>query len=224
MVEAKDNIDESSIWNLDFYAESITSYIVDGYDVGTFQQYLEKPSNKFLVLRHDIDFNPNLLGKMLDVEEAIGVKSSIFFRVCAKDYNIFSYELSEILQRLKKRGHEVGLHLDVFPSFGAGMSKEQFAFLQKETLEKVYGSELSGFSLHYPATNKEYAFADQLVREWNFSYHAYDDLFFRKFKYLSDSGGRWREGHFREWVGRANLLQVLTHPIWHFRSCIQENF
>ena len=53
---------------------------------------------------------------------------------------------------------------------------------------------------------------------------SYENRFFKDIKYLSDSGGRWREGHFNEWVNVENKLQVLTHPWWWFKKYPQENY
>jgi hypothetical protein len=67
--------------------------------------------------------------------------------------------------------------------------------------------------------------ADDLVERWRLSYHAYDARFqMPQMKYISDSSARWREGHFYEWVGKVDLIQVLVHPIWWYQNIPQENY
>ena len=42
---------------------------------------------------------------------------------------------------------------------------------------------------------------------------SYENRFFKDIKYLSDSGGRWREGHFNEWVNVENKLHINTSVV-----------
>jgi hypothetical protein len=83
---------------------------------------------------------------------------------------------------------------------------------------------MRGFSLHQPSNNGGYDFADTLVDRWNIDYHAYDQHFFKDMKYLSDSGGSWREGHWSEKLNLFEKLQVLTHPVWHHNGVAQRSF
>lgn len=68
--------------------------------------------------------------------------------------------------------------------------------------------------------------SDRLLERWQgVEYHAYQDRFMTpSMKYLSDSSGSWREGYFRQWVGREQLMHVLTHPIWWFEHSPAENY
>ena len=68
---------------------------------------------------------------------------------------------------------------------------------------------------------------DQLRERWSETvrYHAYEARFTTPtMKYLSDSSGHWREGHFAEWVDKVPVLQVLTHPFWWFETVPAENY
>ncbi len=67
-------------------------------------------------------------------------------------------------------------------------------------------------------------FADEIVEAWGLRYQAYgEDFTLPTMKYISDSSGRWREGHFGLWPGKVDRLQVLTHPFWWFERVPQEN-
>lgn len=214
----------TDIWKLNYYEETLAAFSTAGYPIGTFRTFLEERPSRYLALRHDIDFDPSLLNNFLSIEENLGFSSSIFFRVCARNYNIFSLEQIHLFERLRRNGHEIGLHLDVEMNGPKSSDRVRFADLQRRVIELAIDHEIDGFSLHFPASNQAYDFADELVERWGISYHTYSNLFFREFKYLSDSGGNWREGHFRDFLGRYDRIQVLTHPIWHYRDCIQENF
>jgi hypothetical protein len=43
-------------------------------------------------------------------------------------------------------------------------------------------------------------------------------------KYLSESGGRWRESCFHNWINQVDRLQVLVHPFWWYDKVPQENY
>ena len=214
----------ANIWKLDYYEKNLENFLENGYSVGTFLEYIDAKPEKMLVLRHDIDFDPYLLRKMIAVENRLGIHSSNFFRVCSRNYNVLSVPVLEILHELDSSNHEIGLHLDCETYQAFETDPLKFANLQRDILNCISPQEIRGFSLHYPAVNDSYTFADSLVSVWNLKYHAYNNLFFKKFKYLSDSGGRWRESHFGKYLNHANLLQVLLHPIWHYDKVIQENF
>jgi hypothetical protein len=56
-------------------------------------------------------------------------------------------------------------------------------------------------------------------------YQAYDEILFEKYKYISDSSCRWRDGSFYENIqqGHQNLY-ILTHPYWWYNNSPIENY
>lgn len=214
----------SNEWSINSYKETIKIFQHAGYDFGTFEDYLKTPSAKFVVLRHDIDFDLYNLDKILIAEAECGVTSSVFFRVCAKNYNLASVVGANAIASVREHNSSVGLHLDIGMERVWGTESIESLDIQKVLFELITGEKLSGFSLHMPTTNQGYLLADELKTRWELKYHAYEQLFFKDFKYLSDSGGNWREGHWGTFVNSFDRLQVLTHPIWHFDRLSQENY
>lgn len=46
--------------------------------------------------------------------------------------------------------------------------------------------------------------------------NSYGDIFFRQFKYVSDSRRNWKEDiYYIVQSGKYNKLHILTHPIWY---------
>lgn len=212
------------MWTYKTYAETIEKFLSNGYQVGSFEQIRHNPTDKFVVLRHDIDFDFLLLNPMLDIESKFGVTSTTFFRVAAKGYNFLSAQVSELLEQIQEAGSSSGLHLDIGIENCWNISIDDSADFQKMVFDVAAPVPMSGFSLHQPTKNGGYEFADSLVSRWGVGYHAYQKEFFQDIKYLSDSGGRWREGHWSEKIHQHNKLQVLTHPIWHHNGIPQRNF
>lgn len=212
------------MWTYDTYSKTISRYLEAGYGVGSFEEYLSSSADKFVVLRHDIDFDPSILLPMLEVEKTLGVSSTTFFRVAARGYNFLSAPVFDLLSSIGAFGSSAGLHLDIGMENCWGKSLDESANLQMEIYNSVAPQPMQGFSLHQPTNNGGYEFADELVTRWGIPYHAYNKQFFKEMKYLSDSGGNWREGHWSEKINLFEKMQVLTHPVWHHDGVAQRSF
>jgi hypothetical protein len=177
---------------------------------------------KFLILRHDIDFDIEKAREFAMFENQLGIDSTYFFRPNGKFYNLLSPHTLNIINEVNSLGHEVGIHLEVNL-----FEKYEFEKLINELLEifnKNLNLKIHSYSLHEPNRTGDKISHENICKKFGFSIGAYEDRFFKEIKYLSDSGGRWREGHFNEWVDKENKLQVLTHPIWWYREFPQENY
>lgn len=214
-------------FSLKSYAETLRAYRDDGYAVTTFHEYLRDPQPKHLVLRHDIDNSIEQALRVGRVDAEAGCTASFFLRVHARGYNLMSLPSLLIIQELEELGHEVQLHLEGGICEVVGGDNLEWAERQRTVFEAAVGRPLGGFSLHEPARMGGMEFAGDLLQRWSdtVSYHAYEPRFMMpSMKYLSDSSGNWREGHFGLWVGREPLMQVLTHPFWWFEKVPAENY
>lgn len=214
-------------FSFDSYKQTLNAYQQAGYELSSFDEYLEKSSPQHVILRHDIDNSFEQAMRIAKIENEQGCTSTYFLRVHARGYNLFSLESVEFINQLEDFGHEVQLHLEGGFKEVFGGSDIDWANRQKSAFEAVTGRKLGGFSSHEPARMGGVEFANTLLNEWSESvrYHAYEERFFPpNMKYLSDSSARWREGHFCEWIGKEPLLQVLTHPIWWYEKIPAENY
>lgn len=209
------------------YAATLADYKAAGYAVTSFQSYLEQPAAKHMILRHDIDNCINQALRIAEVDAAAGCSSTFFLRVHARGYNLLALPSLRIVQQIENLGHEVQLHLEGGLCDWLGGDNLEWANRQRQVFEAAVGRKLGGFSSHEPARMGGVEFANQLLTEWGDSvrYHAYEERFMMpNMKYLSDSSGRWREGHFGLWVNKEPQMQVLTHPFWWFEKVPAENY
>lgn len=218
---------EKSDFSLASYSSTLRAYLADGYAVTSFQEYLADPHAKHMVLRHDIDNDIHLALRVARLDAEAGCTSSIFLRVHARGYNLLSLPSLLCIQEMEQLGHEVQLHLE--GGFHEVLGGDDFGWAdrQRSIFEAAVGRPLGGFSVHEPARMGGLPFADALLERWSdtVSYHSYEERFTTpRMKYLSDSSGRWREGHFAEWIGKEPLMQVLTHPIWWYEKVPAENY
>jgi len=214
-------------FSLACYSSTLQAYLADGYAVTSFRDYLADPHAKHMVLRHDIDNDIQQAIRVARADAKAGCTSTFFLRVHARGYNLLSLPSLVCIQEMEALGHEVELHLEGGLREVVGGTDMDWADRQRAVFEAAVGRPLGGFSAHEPARMGGIAFADELLQRWSDTvvYHAYETRFTTpSMKYLSDSSGRWREGHFAEWVGKEPLMQVLTHPFWWYEKVPAENY
>lgn len=209
------------------YVSTLMAFKEDDYAVSGFERYLDAPSAKHMILRHDLDNSIEQGLRVARLDAQAGCSSAIFVRVHARGYNLLSLASLEAIREMEDLGHEVGLHLEGGFAGILGGDDFEWAERQRSVFESATGRSLTGFSVHEPARMGGLNFANELLASWSDTvrYHAYEDRFTTPtMKYLSDSSGNWREGHFAHWVGKEPLFQILTHPFWWFEKIPAENY
>lgn len=209
------------------YSKTLRAFKDAGYAVTSFVEFLRDPKPKHVVLRHDLDNSIEQAVRVARLDAEAGCSSSIFVRVHARGYNLLSLPSLSALAEMQALGHEIGLHLEGGIGGVVGGNDLNWAERQKSVFEAALGHTFTGFSLHEPARMGGLEFANTLLAAWSgsASYHAYEERFTTPtLKYLSDSSGNWREGHFGLWVNKAPRFQVLTHPFWWFDKVPAENY
>ena len=216
-------------FKLDHYRDTLKKYIFAGYKLIDFDDYFAMRGNgglpeKFVLLRHDIDFSPRMAADLVVAELAIGTKSTLFVRLHARQYNILSAEnLHQLWWTMSIVGCSAGIHLEPDMVGLAGIEdRDQWLESCVKILNTIMSKRLCAASIHCVAKGI-------LDTEWMrdalgrlgipLVTHNMPGL-----KYLSDSNGRWREGCFCQWIDREPRIHLLTHPIWWFDRSPQENY
>lgn len=209
------------------YTAALRAFRGAGYAVTGFAEFLVDPQPKHLILRHDLDNSLEQALRVARLDADSDCRSTFFVRVHARGYNLLSLPSLKAIREIESMGHAVELHLEGGFSDVFGGDNDSWADRQRTVFEAAVDRELHGFSLHEPARMGNLDFADRLLERWGgpVTYHAYESRFMMpKMKYLSDSSGHWREGHFALWVDTVPQLQVLTHPFWWFETTPAENY
>lgn len=83
-------------------------FLEHGYKITTVEDYLrnDNPSDKTLILRHDVDRYPSNTLQMATLEHEIGVKSTYYFRIIPSVYK------EEVIKKVHEMGHEVAYHYE----------------------------------------------------------------------------------------------------------------
>jgi hypothetical protein len=202
-----------------YYKEMLQNAIINGYEITPMKNH-NLNYDKHLLIRHDVDFTLENAIKFSDIEDSLGVKSTYFIRLNSKNYNPFSIDNSKIINKLIKNNHEIGLHIE--PDFYNYMNLDYIKYINHiiEFFSITFNTKIYGISTHEPA-RCGYIIDKKNIKLLNIDYEAY---LLDSFKYISDSGARWREGDLNEWVNRSKKIIMNTHPIWWYDLTPLENY
>lgn len=182
----------------------------NGYAIAGYDNWREFP--RCVILRHDIDTSLEDAVKLGELEAEAGVRSTFFVLLRTDFYNPASAKSLATIRKLREMGHEIGLHFDEtsYAPVAGGEILEKMVH-EADTLSMIFGFPVKSVSMHRPSRETLDA-----------NYHipglvnSYGKLFFRDFKYLSDSRRRWREPV--EDIIRSRQyerLHILTHAFWY---------
>lgn len=196
----------------DSYRSLLSLLAEHGCQTADYHNWQQK--QRCVILRHDIDCSIEAALEFAELEQECGVTSTYFVLVSTDFYNIFSKKSHNLLEKIQALGHEIGLHLDetVYPKCAHDSSCIQEKILQEVALlQTVTGRPVTTVSMHRPS--KAVLDADLKIPGM---VNSYSDLFFRQFKYLSDSRRHWREP-VREIIKSEQYerLHLLTHAFWY---------
>lgn len=193
------------------YLEFLAKARARGFSFVRFEDFLPgRPPlpERYIVLRHDVDFAPVHSLQMAELEHEAGVASTFFVLVDGQFYDPLEKQVIEQLRRIRALGHEIGLHFAVSSAVEPDLGRE-VAF-RLEILGALAGVTVRSFSQHDPV-NAGFASvslppghypcvdAGMVIRE--------NDLL-----YVSDSAMMWRRHTFDTALDQDRNLCLLAHP------------
>ena len=186
------------------YSSFLERFLNHGYRFIEFENYDEGKKNQ-IILRHDIDHSLEYAYRIAKIENSLDIRSVFFIMLSSNSYNPFTSENMKLIERIIKLNHKVGLHFD--PTIYKDLTKS----LEREIyiLKNIFNSNTNIISLHRPL-------ADHLKPNFINYITTYDDKYFRRMKYFSDSNGEFKYGNPLQSKDfkLSNNIQLLIHPIW----------
>jgi hypothetical protein len=163
---------------------------------------------RFILLRHDIDFAPAFSLEMARLEAERGVRSTFFVLVDGEFYDALRPEAVRQIRAIRALGHEIGLHFAVRNSVEEDPGAEVAFRLQ--ILSAIAGEPVRAFSQHDPVNagfvtvslpegHPPAVDMNQVLRD-------------HELLYVSDSGMMWRRHTFHSALDEGRNLCLLAHP------------
>ncbi|RGU93405.1 hypothetical protein DWW31_08630 [Clostridium sp. AF15-17LB] len=197
-------------FTLDAYSSLIKEIKEKQYKICSYKDC--RKYDKFVILRHDVDFEPAKAVEMAEAEYRLGVKSVYFFLIGSEFYNVLSVRNQKFIKRILECGHEIGLHFDETKYKGYGTSEIKAAIYDEiRLLEAMTEARVEAVSMHRPS--KQILESDLKLGK---IINTYGAEFFRDIKYLSDARMNWREDVFSIISEeKYDKIQLLTHAFWY---------
>jgi hypothetical protein len=165
-------------------------------------------TQRFIALRHDIDFAPGFSLEMAELEHAAGIASTFYVLVDGQFYDPLETMTIRHIRKIRSLGHEIGLHFAVSNAVENDIGKE-VAF-RLEVLSAIAGETVRSFSQHDPGNagfvgvtlppgHHPCVDVSEVIRNHNLLY-------------VSDSAMMWRQHTFESALDENRNLCLLAHP------------
>jgi hypothetical protein len=165
-----------------------TEFQKRGYRFITFADYCgDNIPEKFVIVRHDVDRNPENALKMAIFESRLKIRASYYFRRIKESYK------PSIIREIAGMGHEVGYHYE-----DLSLSKGDF-----EQAIEMFTNNLRNFRQLYPVKticmhgSPSSKWDNRLIwqqydyRDFGIIGEPFFDVDFNRVLYLTDTGRRW---------------------------------
>lgn len=209
-------------FTLQGYRTLLETGLNNGY---TFLPFGES-ADRCCLLRHDIDASLTRALALAEIEKDLGISATYFVMLRSPVYNLFSRHNHRAVEKILSLGHFLGLHYD------EGFDSISRIDLEKETLEKMFRTQVGVVSFHQPSQG---VLSNQFKVKGMLNTYDKEDM--QGFHYVSDSNMDWkRETPLQIFQNKLYArLHLLIHPMWWAQeregTCeqiwshvIQENF
>ncbi|MCB9317002.1 MAG: hypothetical protein H6569_12760 [Lewinellaceae bacterium] len=205
-------------FTLGIYRQLLDALKGAGYRFQTFEQFLQTPADRAIMLRHDVDDRKLHSLEFARIQKEKGIVGTYFFRMVPESFD------ESVIRAIYDMGHEIGYHYEDM-DFARGNLREAIRYFEKHLarLRKVvpvsticmHGSPRSRYD------NKD-VWQHYDYRDYGILGEPYFDLDFKKVYYLTDTGRRWNGSavSVRDKVENHFDLEFKSTP--EIIQCIQE--
>ncbi|OFX26388.1 MAG: hypothetical protein A2041_07355 [Bacteroidetes bacterium GWA2_31_9b] len=192
-------------FTLKTYKKLLDSLLNQGFSFQTFCEYIEKPFDKTIVLRHDVDKLPENSLQFAQIQHKLGIKGSYYFRLIPESFN------PEIIEKIARLGHEIGYHYEDIDFASKSIEYQVSSIKTQDEKEKIIAEKaIELFEKHLAELRKYYPvkticmhgsplskYDNKLVwkyynyRDFGITGEPYFDVDFNSVLYLTDTGRRW---------------------------------
>lgn len=174
-------------FTLQAYRSIIEALLKHGYSFQTFADFLKKPKEKCIILRHDVDTKPNNSLQFALIQHELGIRGTYYFRNVSQSLDV------AILKKISNLNHEIGYHYENMSACGGDFEKGKLDFEQNLKLFRsftqveticMHGSPISSID------NKElWKYIN--YKDYELIGEPYLDIDFSRIAYLTDTGRSW---------------------------------
>ena len=172
------------------YKKLLVALKSSGYSFQTFEEFLNEPMKKVIVLRHDVDLLPKNSLRFAKIQKDFGIKGTYYFRAVPESWD------EEIILKIAELGHEIGYHYENLTTC-KGNYPEAIKDFETNLINLRKLAPVSTACMHGSPMSKydsKDLWKDYNYRDFGIKRTPYFDVDFDKVFYLTDTGRRW-DGH-----------------------------
>jgi hypothetical protein len=221
--------DRENQFTLAYYDSILKLAIREGYRFSTMEKFWDDgcPNTGRFILRHDLDTNSPTLKRILDVERANGVVSTVYVRVTTNTYNPFDYRTYPVISSAQADGFEIGLHSN-FVEFAKfhNLEPERVLMSELQCMRAFFG-DIRSIACHRDL-NYAYNSLPWLQENWqtvcdsmNLKYEAYDSMIMENILYVNETAEQklgWRKLIPESAIATGKSICLSTHPHWWYEN------
>ena len=194
-------------FTMEKYGELCRALLDAGYTPMTVHQYLsDGPDGRTVVLRHDVDRRPENALRMAELEHALGIHATYYFR------HPYTF-IPEIIKQVLSLGHEIGYHYEVL-SKADGDHKKAIALFTLELEEFRTFCDVRTICMHGRPLSRydnRDLWKKHDFKDFGIEGEAYLSMADKGLLYLTDTGRNWGGKHsVRDAMPGARAVPVET--------------
>jgi hypothetical protein len=194
-------------FTLKVYEKLINSILNNGYSFQTLEDFLKKPIEKVVILRHDCDIWPGNDLKVAQIENKYNIKATYYFRI-PKTFN------QNIINSIILLGHEIGYHYEDLAEQHGDCEKAIKSFSRNlHQLRQLYP--VKTIAMHgrpFSKWDSRDLWKKYRLEDFGLLGEPYLSVNYNDVLYLTDTGSRWNGDSFsiRDSVDNKFIHQIRT--------------
>jgi len=174
-------------FTLNMCSRLLKAIILEGYNFQPFEEFIQNPLPKVVILRHDVDKKPNNSLKVARIEAMLGIRGTYYCRIIPEAFD------ANMIKEIKNLGHEIGYHYEDLALCNGDCEKALQHFeISLNELRKYYpirticmhGSPRSRYNNLDLWNNYNY-------QDYGIIGEPYIDINFNEVFYITDTGRCW---------------------------------
>src|SRR5690625_2765211 len=174
-------------FTLSVYQKFLNTLIEKGYTFQRFRDYISKPGERSVVLRHDVDARPANSLEFARIQHQLGIQGTYYFRTVPQSFD------PSIIREIAAMGHEIGYHYETMDTADGDpvLALKHFEDGLKPLRDITEIRTICMHSSPLSRYDNRDLWKSYSYRDYGIIGEPYFDLDFSRVLYLTDTGRRW---------------------------------
>ena len=193
-------------FTIERYKDLLQALIANNYNFQTFEEFIQKPHKRAVILRHDVDLLPENSLLFARIQKSLGIKGSYYFRAVPESWD------QKIIQEIASLDHEIGYHYECLTTTSGNLKAGIKNFEKNLSLLRELAP-VSTICMHGSPMSKydsKDLWKTYRYQDYDIIAEPYFDVDYNTVFYITDTGRRW-DGHKYSVRDRVNTKFTQTY-------------